>query len=1154
MKKFLFGIFCLTFSFAYAQDTIWVQTFTYDSISNRRSIFTFPPELQGEQFERVLMYYNLKCDPLTPYDSYNCGEWDYLAYSNIYDHLGVYDSNAVEMPQYLLNNAYTDPVEYVNNPYYDYYQNYEYFINYTSEVDNDYTIGAGTESTNYPFGTSNETQRSQILWTNAEIIASGISAGDIAKLRFDVNTLGGTMGHLKVRMKHTTATDINSFDESGWSTVYDMNTSFAATGINTINLTYPFNFDGISDILMDITWENLGTSPQDNSLTASNTTNNSVVYTDERLGHLKVEPGDHAVVELSNYDFQDEITISFWSKGDGSYLPVNTSILEGADSLNQRIANIHFPWSNGNMYWDCGEGNGYDRIYQAASPGEIGDEWHHWAFTKNAVTGEMNIYVDGVLWLNGTGLTKPVGVINKFILGANKNGDNNWAGLIDEFRIWDVELSPTEINNWMNTKVDATHPNYSDLVVYYDFDQDATIEDRSGNDRDAMTNNGQMIEFHSENLAGYTVSNVRPNVTFVQGTYTYTIDSTLILDSALVQSADLTEYQVDGSKFTIVDIQHFYPVGYSYLYDVNGNAIDSTYFGADVSFANDSLIYYDPPFELVDRYEIGRFITPYGIGFDLGPNGFTYVYDVTDYQSLLQGDVDLQAHNTQELIDVKFAFIVGTPPRDVLGVERLWDGRASYSYQSLDDDVNLSSTDVDLDPNGEMYKVRTRITGHGHNGNNNCCEWGQGREHEILVDGVSRFTWDIWQETECGDNPNTGQGGTWPYAREGWCPGDIVEEHEFDITPYVTPGTTTAIDYDITDVPTGDPDQGNGNYVIAMHMVTYGAPNFETDAAIVDILNPNDWEYYSKWNPTCQNPRIILKNTGSTTLTSAEINIWIGGFDNVITYNWTGSLEFLEETVVEIPVTPEWWYDIEGSNVFTARIYKANGIADEYAPNNKMSTTFEAPITVEQPFYIYFKTNNKAYENDMYLKDSDGNVIFERTSFTNNTEYRDTFELATGCYTLEVYDSDHDGLGYWYSNIPTSSGGEGETNGTLHMRKITGGMIKQFDRDFGHYTSYSFSVGYGVGLEEEDELNSLSVYPNPSSAIFNLTLDNFKGDNVAIEVYNELGELVYYEDMSGENPEGFMEKQLDLSALSDGLYILRVVSDEQTESKRIVIQ
>ena len=32
--------------------------------------------------------------------------------------------------------------------------------------------------------------------------------------------------------------------------------------------------------------------------------------------------------------------------------------------------------------------------------------WHHWAFVKDAVTGDQQIYLNGVLWHSGTGLTR----------------------------------------------------------------------------------------------------------------------------------------------------------------------------------------------------------------------------------------------------------------------------------------------------------------------------------------------------------------------------------------------------------------------------------------------------------------------------------------------------------------------------------------------------------------------------------------------------------------------------------------------------------------------------------------------------------------------------------------------------------------------------
>ena len=46
-----------------------------------------------------------------------------------------------------------------------------------------------------------------------------MGTGDIAKLRFDVTDLGTSMGHLTIRMKHTTADELSNFDEADWTTL-----------------------------------------------------------------------------------------------------------------------------------------------------------------------------------------------------------------------------------------------------------------------------------------------------------------------------------------------------------------------------------------------------------------------------------------------------------------------------------------------------------------------------------------------------------------------------------------------------------------------------------------------------------------------------------------------------------------------------------------------------------------------------------------------------------------------------------------------------------------------------------------------------------------------------------------------------------------------
>ena len=69
----------------------------------------------------------------------------------------------------------------------------------------------------------------------------------------------------------------------------------------------------------------------------------------------------------------NEITVSFWVYGNASQMPRNTSLLEGyAANTNQRNLNLHLPWSDNNMYFDCGyAANAYDRINKVATAAEM---------------------------------------------------------------------------------------------------------------------------------------------------------------------------------------------------------------------------------------------------------------------------------------------------------------------------------------------------------------------------------------------------------------------------------------------------------------------------------------------------------------------------------------------------------------------------------------------------------------------------------------------------------------------------------------------------------------------------------------------------------------------------------------------------------------
>ena len=144
------------------------------------------------------------------------------------------------------------------------------------------------------------------------------------------------------------------------------------------------------------------------------------------------------------HPFGTEVTIAFWAYG-GTKLPNNNSVMESGNG--NRALNIHFPWSNRNIYWDAGSNNSTDRVNQYASDAQYKGSWHHYAFTKNTSTGVQSIYYDGSQWASQSGKTRALatGGISYFRIGSYRNGGGHWHGKLDDWRMYDKVLSLSEI-------------------------------------------------------------------------------------------------------------------------------------------------------------------------------------------------------------------------------------------------------------------------------------------------------------------------------------------------------------------------------------------------------------------------------------------------------------------------------------------------------------------------------------------------------------------------------------------------------------------------------------------------------------------------------------------------------------------------------------
>lgn len=166
------------------------------------------------------------------------------------------------------------------------------------------------------------------------------------------------------------------------------------------------------------------------------------VVDDKKFGKcIKFDGQDGNYISLSKDIIPSgrEVTFSFWTWG-ADDLPVDNEVVRVSDAQGNRIVSVHLPWSDGKIYFDCGNlSSNYDRIQKSASSDEFKGSWTHWAFTKNANKGEMIIYRDGVIWHSGNGKGRRISSVNTATLGSR------YKGKMAHFRSYDRALSIEEI-------------------------------------------------------------------------------------------------------------------------------------------------------------------------------------------------------------------------------------------------------------------------------------------------------------------------------------------------------------------------------------------------------------------------------------------------------------------------------------------------------------------------------------------------------------------------------------------------------------------------------------------------------------------------------------------------------------------------------------
>lgn len=565
-----------------------------------------------------------------------------------------------------------------------------------------------------------------------------------------------------------------------------------------------------------------------------------------------------------------------------------------------------------------------------------------------------------------------------------------------------------------------------------------------------------------------------------------------------------------------------------------------------------------------DTIEMNRFVTPYATS---GWNRFNgnwkqpYVFDVTNFQPKLHDSAVVRIHYSGYsggfTADVKFAFIEGTPPRNVLGIQTVYQQSNSYG-NSADPINNHFPVESYTTPTGtKSATLKVLISGHGSD-DNQCCEF-MSHNYQIKLNTNQIANQPIWRN-DCGLNELYPQGGTWLYNRANWCPGATVHPLYHPLTGINSGG----MPFDLQMMFDNYSGSGSfGSYKTSAVVFYYGDFNKTLDASVDAIITPTNDPNYFRENPLGSKPKIEVKNTGKNTITSLQFTYGVKD-STQSTYTWTGTLLSNENKVITLdPVSAlknMSFQALTGVYQFNVNIVKVNNQTDDDATNNSMHSNFVVAPTWPSGMVLTLKTANIATNasgpyignpnQKWVITDKDGNVVKSRTSTNMDTKYIDTIGISTpGVYKLTLTTDNGFGLHWWPYD------GQAQVHqGFFKLKDMQGNLIPmknyvysgQQQDDWGSSYSQYFTINPEALSTHEFNQNPISVYPNPTNKELHVNIGN--DSNGEILLTNMMGQIVFHKSKVHHS------LIINVSSIDPGVYVLTFNNGNTRNSKRIVVE
>ncbi|MBS4029014.1 MAG: choice-of-anchor D domain-containing protein, partial [Ignavibacteriales bacterium] len=197
----------------------------------------------------------------------------------------------------------------------------------------------------------------------------------------------------------------------------------------------------------------------------------------------------------------NEMTITMWIYANYWNRDATTGILEIGNSSLSVDKNRNLGYSTSYL----NSGGGVTSGTYLSSPAPAIGTWHHIAITEKQ-GGSLELYIDGFLRQSSAlastipgyarNINMQIGMTGGYSPARpNPTNYKQFHGMIDEVTVWNKQLSKATILSTMGKTITPAHPNYTNLVSYYKFNElsDTLIHDSKGNNNGFLRNGAAFV-------------------------------------------------------------------------------------------------------------------------------------------------------------------------------------------------------------------------------------------------------------------------------------------------------------------------------------------------------------------------------------------------------------------------------------------------------------------------------------------------------------------------------------------------------------------------------------------------------------------------------------------------------------------------------------